>query len=295
MKNINLILVLLLFAGFRSLKAQTTLQVLTKTIEKTAIWKTGYSLEINGEKAEVEVSPSKNSEISVHAELTAKHPNKDTARLDLENWKFVVSTVGKKIYIRAYIGLKKGQSAPTSNLKAKIVVQVPAACPVSLANKLGKVRLENLTGAVAMTGEFCSFELVNLGGDVWLDTQYGSIEGSGFTGKISLKTNRADVTLSDLRADCSVQSEYGKITVETQSNSGNLAIKGSKSEVYVRIPTDSGHNVHLKSEYGELNAPQNFEKSTTKNEVQQANFSNGVGRPFVSVETTFGKISVEKK
>jgi hypothetical protein len=292
MKNIKIILFLTLLVG--TLKAQTTLQVLTKTIEKTALWKTGYSLEINGEKAEVEVSPSKNSEISVHAELTAKHPSMDTARLDLENWKFVVSTVGKKIYIRAYIGLKKGQNTPTSNLKAKIVVQVPAACPVSLANKLGKVRLENLIGAVAMTGEFCSFQLINLGGDVWLDSQYGSIEGSGLRGKISLKTNRADVTLSDLRSDCSVQSEYGKITVETTANSGNLAIKGSKSEVFVRIPTDSGHNVHLKSEYGTLNAPQNFEKSTGKNEVQQANLSNGVGRPFVSVETTFGVILVQK-
>jgi hypothetical protein len=291
MKNIPLFIVFIGLAG--SALGQTTLQVLTKTIEKTVKWKPGYTLEINGEKAEVEVSPGNNSEIVVHAELTTKHPDMNTARMELENWKFVVSTVGKKIYVRAYIGLKNGQSTPVSNFKAKIVVRVPTECPVSLNNKLGKVRLENLRGPMALTGEFCNFELSNLGGDVWLDTKYGTVDGKGFSGKLAIQTNRADVTLSDLRADCSVQSAYGKISVEALSGTGNLAVQGDKSEVRLLLPNDSQHNVHLKSSYGALAAPQNFQNFSPASNILQANSKSIDGRPFVSIETTFGKITVE--
>lgn len=292
MKNFPLLLLLLAFASQAS--AQTTLQVVTKTIEKTARWKPGYALEINGEKAEVEVSPgTSDAQITVRAELTAKHPSLDTAQLDVETWKFVLSTVGKKIYVRAYIGLKNGQSVPTSNLKAKIIVQAPATCPVSLANKLGRVRLENLRGPIALTGEFCHFQLANLGGDVWLDSRYGSVEGKGLSGKIALKTTRADVTLSDLRSDCSVQSQYGTITLEARPSTGNLAVQGEKSEVRLRLPDDAGHNVHLRSAYGDIAAPSQFTSFAPAENVRQANLQSGDGRPFVSIETTFGKITVE--
>ena len=291
MKNILLYLVFIGLAG--PAIGQTTLQVLTKTIDKTVKWKSGYSLEVIGEKTEVEVSPGASNEIQVHAELSTKHPDLNTARADLDNWKFVVSTVGKKVYVRAYIGLKTGQTTPESNFRAKIVVQVPAECPVSMDNKLGKVRLENLRGPIALNGEFCNFMLTNLGGDVWLNSKYGTVEGSGFSGKIALKTNRADVTLSDLRADCSVQCEYGAISVEARSTTGNLAVKGEKSEIRLLLASDARHNVNLKSEYGSLSAPQKFNAFNPATNVQQANLQSGEGRPFVSIETTFGKIIVE--
>ena len=289
----NLFLFLLLTTLAVPAMSQTTLQVLTKTIEKTVKWKPGYALEINGEKAEVEVSPGNSGEIVVHAELSTKHPDMNTARTDLENWKFVVSTVGKKIYVRAYIGLKNGQETPSSNYKAKIVLLVPTECPVTLNNKLGKVRLENLKGSMALSGEFCNFELSNLGGDVWLDSKYGTVDGKGFTGKVALKTNRADVTLSDLQSDCSVQCAYGKISVEALSSTGNLAVTGEKSEVRLLLPSDARHNVHLKSAYGELAAPRNFENFRPGDNILQANLKSLEGRPFVSIETTFGKITVE--
>ena len=293
MKNFSLLLLALALAGHVGAQT-TTLQVVTKTIEKTARWKPGYALEINGEKAEVEVAPGSNdAQITVRAELTAKHPSLDTAQLDVEAWKFVLSTVGKKIYVRAYIGLKNGQSLPSSNLKAKIIVQAPATCPVSLANKLGKVRLENLRGPVALTGEFCHFQLSNLGGDVWLDSRYGSVEGRGLAGKISLKTTRADVTLSDLRSDCAVQSQYGTITLEANPGTGNLAVQGEKSEVRLRLPDNAGHNVHLRSAYGDIAAPSQFVSFAPAENVRQANLQSGDGRPFVSIETTFGNITVE--
>jgi Putative adhesin len=273
--------------------SQTTLQVTTKTIEKTIAWKPGYSLEINGEKAEVAVSPGAGNNIVVHVELSTKHPDAATARKELEQWKFVASTVGKKIYLRAYIGITPGKPVPTSNFKARIQVQIPTTCPVTLVNKLGKARLENLNGPMALTGEFCQFELTNLGGEVWLESNYGSVEGRGFKGKLSMKTNRADVTLSDLRDDCSVKSAYGTITVEALSSTGNIAVLGDKSEVHLKIPTDANHNVYLKSGYGDLQAPDRFGLSNPDSHTRQANWQTGTGAPFISIETTFGKIKVE--
>lgn len=285
---------LLLLAG--GMAAQSTLQVVTKTVQKTMAWKAGYTVEINCEKAEVEVEATAagNNNVTVKAEMTARHPQLDSAKYDLEAWKFVVTTVGKKIYIRAYIGLAAGRSLPNSNLKARLTVRVPVQCPVTLANKFGKARLEHLTGAVRLTGEFCAFTLVDLQGGVSVESQYGNIDGRQLAGKVDLQTKRSAISLAGIRGDCNVRSEYAAVAVEAGSQTGNLHIQSNKGDVTVETGSPPRHNFTLQATYGDLKVPANphFETGASGN-TKQASLQQGTGRPQVSVETTFGKITVQ--
>ena len=276
--------------------AQNTLQVVTKTVQKTIAWKSGYTVEIICEKAEVNVEPVSDggSSVTVTADLTARHPLLDSAKYDLAAWKFVTSTVGKKIYVRAYIGLPAGRPLPNSNLKARITVRVPLRCPVSLTNKFGKARLEHLAGAVRLSGEFCAFTLVDLQGGVRVESQYGNVDGRQLAGSIELRTKRSAVVLSGLRGDCDVRSEYGTVAVEAGSLTGNLHIQSNKGDVTVETGSPPLHNFTLLATYGELKVPANphFE-ITAAGHTKQASLQQGAGRPQVSVETTFGKITVQ--
>ncbi|MCY7328372.1 MAG: DUF4097 domain-containing protein [Saprospiraceae bacterium] len=294
MKNILFLFALLFAAG--GMAAQSTLQVVTKTVQKSIAWKSGYTVEINCEKAEIDVEAvsAGNNTVTVKADLTARHPQLDSAKYDLAAWKFVTSTVGKKIYIRAYIGLPSGRSLPNSNLKAKITVRVPMECPVTLSNKFGKARLEHLNGAVRLTGEFCAFTLVDLQGGVQVESQYGNVDGRQLSGQVELRTKRSAVALSGLSGNCNVHSEYGTVSVEAGSQTGNLYIQSNKGDVTVETGSLPRHNINLFATYGEVKVPAkpHFETGTSGS-TKQASLQQGTGRPQISVETTFGKITVQ--
>ncbi|MCK6693825.1 MAG: DUF4097 domain-containing protein [Thermoanaerobaculia bacterium] len=290
MMKIKLLLpVMFLLVG--SAGAQTTLQVVTQNVQKTVAWKPGYEVEINGEKAEVLVEPAEGNTVSVRAELSAKHPALDTAKADVNAWKFVVSTVGKKIYIRAYIGLPPGKPLPTSNLKAKITVSLPRQCPVNLRNKFGQARLDGLQGPVALSGEFCNFNLTNLGGKVQVDSRYGDVTGRNLGGAVQVDAKRADVSLANLRNDCSVRSEYGAVRVDAGQDAGNLTVKATKSDVSVQVPDRPRHNIHLNAQYGQVEVAKNLPFKAES--ASAAHWQQGQGRPEINVSTSFGKIVVE--
>lgn len=289
MKFNALLLVTLLVAV--EAHAQTTLQVVTQTVQKTVQWKPGYEVEINGEKAEVLVEPASGNTITVRAELSAKHPVLDSASADVKAWKFVVSTVGKKIYIRAYIGLPASKPLPGSNLKAKIIVTLPPKCPVNLRNKFGQARLNDLQGPVALTGEFCNFTLTNLSGKIQVDSRYGDVTGQNLGGPVQVDARRADVSLSNLRQECRVHSEYGAVRVDTGKDSGSLTVDATKSDVTVNVPAQPRHNFTLSARYGQVQVPKNLPFKTET--ATTAGWQQGQGRPEINVTTTFGKITVE--
>jgi len=287
------LLLFILLCAVGNLAAQTTLQVATRNIRKTIAWKPGYELVINGEKAEVQVAPADTTAVIVTAELSAKHPSLDTASNDLDAWQFVVSTVGKKIYIRAYIGLPNGKKFPVSNMKVKITVLVPKNCPVNLSNKFGKARLEQLEGPIALTGEFCSFQLVGLRGNVNINSQYGNIDGRQLGGKIDIQSKRTDIQLDGIRADCTIHSEYGQMVLNAPDMAGNLLVVGNRSDVTLEVPVAATHNISLHAAYSAVDAPSEFDTSASTVDNPRAILHRTADAPTITVETTFGKIIVK--
>lgn len=292
MRHILPILLLCIASG--GLAAQTTLQVITRNIRKTVPWKPGYEVVINGEKAEVELTPTDTNAVIITAELSARHPNADTAAMDLESWQFVVNTLGKKIYIRSYIGLQDAKKTPVSNMKAKIWVSIPKNCGVDLSNKFGKAHLEHLNGPIALNGEFCHFKLTDLSGTLDVESRYGSIEGTDLRGKTDLRSKRADIRLEAVQADCTISAEYGKIQIFTSSTSGNITLTGNKSEVQIQADSDSTHNFILSSEYGDLTVPGTFDTSGSSGNIKKAVVQHPLVKKIIQVATSFGNITWAK-
>lgn len=293
MKKIWLIVLLLAGWGSGIAYTQTTLQVVSKNIEKAVSWKPGMELIVNGEKADVVVMPTDSAHISVSAELSAKHPSLDTAQSDVGAWQFLVSIVGKKIYIRSYVGVVAGKRPPVSNMKARILIAAPRICPVNLSNKFGKAQLERLDGPVVLSGSFCRFELLALTGELHIDSQFGAIEGRDLKGKIGIKGKRADVSLQKTTGDCVIEAEYGTVRFASDQETGNVRIAAQMADVTVNTSDATTHNFRLKAKYGQVQAPEQFDKSGSTDKETNATFSTKTKRPTIDVETSFGKIKVE--
>ncbi len=290
--KILLFALLLLTAGEAA--AQTTLQVVTQTVQKNLRWKPGMEVEIICEKADVEVEAANQTQVSVSAELSARHPRLDSAQADVRAWKLVTSSIGRKIYIRAYVGLLSGQQLPASNLKARIRILVPQGCPITLNNKFGKARLEKISAALQLTGEFCAFTLRDMQGSVTVHSNYGNVDGSHLAGPVDVQSKRSDISLSGLLSDCKVRSEYGSVSVEAGAKTGNLSVSATKCDVTIETAALIPHNFQLRATYGEVRTPANlhFDTGGSGGNTQKATLQQGASRPKVNVETNFGKITV---
>lgn len=294
MKKTWLLALLLTGAGFGRALAQVTLQVVSKNIEKTVPWKPGMELIVNGEKADVTVVPTDSAVISVSAELSAKHPDLDTAQTDVETWQFVVSTVGKKIYLRTYVGVQAGKRAPVSNMRAHILIRSPRQCPVNLSNKFGRAKLEHLDAPVVLSGYFCRFELYALHGELRIESEHGPVDGRGLKGPVDIKGKRADVTLRNTSGDCHIQAEYGSVNLRTDQQTGSVRITGQMTNITLNDPEANTHNYHLKTRYGNMDVPEKFDKTGSADKEIRASFQSKPDSPTIEVETSFGHIKVEK-
>jgi putative NIF3 family GTP cyclohydrolase 1 type 2 len=277
------------------LTAQTTLKVATKNIRKTLNWKSGQEVMINCEKAEIEVAPASGNTVQVQAELSARHPNADSARADLNAWQLVVDQVGKKLVIRAYIGVASGKALPASNFKALIKVWLPADCPVNIANKFGKARLEKLDGPVAASGEFCQFQLVQLKGRVEVDSRYGQIDAREVYGPLQIQSKRADIQLSKITHSCTLNTEYGSVAIQSDAQTGNIAIKSSKTDITLRSPANDQHNLDIKNTYGSLTVADHLSLQTAQPDknTRTATRWKQQNQRQITIEARFGQVTIK--
>lgn len=294
MKKELLIVLLLAGCGMGRLLAQVTLQVVSKNMEKTVPWKPGMELIVNGEKADVTVVPTDSAVISMSAELSAKHPSLDIAQADVNTWQLVVNTIGKKIYIRAYIGVQAGKRAPVSNMQAQIKIRAPKQCPVNLSNRFGKARLEHLDGPVVLSGYFCRFDLLALNGELQVDSEHGSVEGKELNGMVAIKGKRADVTLQNTAGNCDIQTEYGSVHLFADPQTGNVRIAAQKTDITLSGLDTNSHHYRLKTRHGSLDVPDQFDKSGSAGQESTAIYLAKPDSPSIEVEASFGHIKVEK-
>lgn len=294
MKKTLLLTLLLTGVGSGRAYAQVTLQVVSKNIEKTVLWKPGMELIVNGEKADITVVPTDSAVVSVSAELSAKHPDLDTAQADVETWQFVISTVGKKIYLRTYVGVQAGKRAPVSNMRAHILIRSPRLCPVNLSNKFGRAKLEHLDSPVALSGYFCRFDLYALSGELRIESEHGPVNGRDLKGSLDIKGKRADVTLRNTAGDCSILAEYGSVNLRTDQQTGSVRITGQMTNITLNDPEANTHHYRLKTRYGNMDVPDKFDKSGSTDKELQATYQTKANSPTIDVDTSFGHIKVEK-
>ncbi len=282
---------------------QTTVQVVTKSVDKTLPYKAGFSLNIDAEKADITLKANPNvKEINVKMELISKNPNLQNAKQDLDALKYIVETQGKTVYLRNYIGIEKGSAKPTSDLKTRYTIEVPSEMVVSVKNNFGKLNVSGLRNKVMLITEFCKTTLTDIKGEMSINTRLGDIDGRGLEGKISVQSNRSDVFLSMAKGECAITAQYGKINIETDKTFTQLSIKADKAEVHFLPPAATAINYDLEAEYGKVILPQKItpkyiEKSDKKEKVNFSYYDVGSDKKRttlgVFIQTSFSSIEIK--
>ena len=269
--------------------AQGTLQVVTKSIDKT--FDRTSSIKIEAEKADIELNVWSGDKIKVSIDLTAKHPNRKDAQNDLEMMKYVAEKFGNVLVLRNYIQIENEKIKPVSNLKAKFVISVPEQMMVSIQNSFGKINLNGKFKQLQLKTDFCNTELKNVSGIIKLDSHYGEVNAHDLSGKVVLKSDRTEINLTKISEDFTITGNFLKLSINSVSNLQRLKIEAQKSEISLEGILIKNHHFHLVSEYGKLKVPPNFISSHLKNK-ETATFNENIAS-LISISNSFGTISIE--
>ncbi len=222
---------LLYFSVFGSGSAAQTLQVVTKTVEKTFAADSYPKVRVWGERSDIEIMPWGRNEIKATIELTAKHPDRNTAEKDLETLHYTADKSGKTVSLHNFVVLIKNGAKPQSNLKARFIVFVPANCAVEIQNSFGKTTVKGLQTVMQLQTEFCTIELSDLRGNITARTQFGALKADNLSGMLSVVAERTDLLLQQIKGECRIKAQYGSLDIQTDKAQVKLDVETKNTEL----------------------------------------------------------------
>ncbi len=300
-KNILSFFVVILFSILAGVPAfsQTTVQVVTKSVEKKFDYKTGDEINIEGEKAEVSIESWKKQQIFIKIELVAKHPEKAVAEKDLGKLTYEAKREKNKIYLRNFVSVPEGQIKPQSKLSVKYTILLPETCPVYLKNHFGSASISNLTNSLRVNSKFSKIDLVDIQGLIEVTTRFGDLIGERLDGRMSVNARRSDVMLHDIRGSYDIQAYYGVVKIFSEDEMLDLTVDAEKADVFLYAPNPGMYGYKLTSKQGKINLPKSFDVKEVQNTqvlkqvevrpIEQEYYQN------VTIRVTFGNITVGKK
>jgi hypothetical protein len=293
----RLFLLIGLITGARAANAQVKVQLITKKIEKAFPYRSGYEVNVEGEKAEVIVESWDKNEIRVLLELTAQHPDKAVAEKELETVRYLADKTKNKIYLRNYLSKKEGEPEPQSILSARYTIYVPEECPVYVKNYFGVINVSNLFKSVKINSQFSKITLDNVQGLMEVTTRFGDVSGNNLDGDMILNARRSDVTLKNLKGNYNLTTQYGILNLWATKELASLNINAEKSDVFLHGINPGQFAYQLTAQNGAITLPNNLKYTTLQNtkEIKRIQFK-PVTEYYatITVSVSFGDIFIGK-
>jgi hypothetical protein len=272
--------------------AQSVLQVATKTIEKTVKASSVRTLYISAEKADVEIVTWDKTDISIVMELSARHPDKNTAATDLFKAKYIADRNGKDYFVRNYIVLKEDESKPVSNLRARYTIHLPATCAIDLKNTFGTITLKGLTNNLQLKADFCTTYLADLHGKGQVITSFGELKVNELAGIFSFSSDHTQLFLERLAGSIKINAEYGNVELHPASTLSSLSIRSKKAEITLLTKNWQHFDYAINSAYATIKLPNGFKWKRNTADFKEAFFSKNQ-LANVDINAEFGQVTIK--
>lgn len=275
-----------------------TMQVVTKRIDKTFSYRDGYSLNIEGERAEVRVETWSKPEIRVQVELIAKHSKKEQAEKDLEKMRYVTNKEKNKIYLRNYLDVPEGSPEPQSQMKATYVIMMPEECPIYIKNNYGLIDAKDLMSSLKLNTRFSRIGLENIMGNIDINTSFGDLFADKLDGNIKVASRRSDITLKHMRGRYDIDAQYGILNFFATEGLLDFNLNADKSTVFFHNLQPNAFSYNLSVQNGRVDYPNElkFKLLDMKDTgIKKITFKpNKEYYPNVTISITFGDLYIGK-
>ncbi|MEL6719449.1 MAG: hypothetical protein AAFO82_09735 [Bacteroidota bacterium] len=276
---------------------EEVLQVITKRITKSFPYSEGFEVNLEGENAEVLVESWEKQEIFIQIELVAKHPEKETAKGDLEQMVYLLERVKRKIYARNYISGKE-EVKTEAMMEARYTIKLPEECPIYIKNQFGETDVRNLASQLRIFNEFGKISLNNIRGDINMRTRFGDVSAYQLAGNFDIYSRRSNLDLHNIVGNYNIESHYGSINLWAGEGLIDLNINAQKADVNLFNIDPLTHQQQLVVQQGNIRLPDgwqyNFEEDTPQ--IKKVTFKpDSEYYATFTINISFGDLKIEKK
>ena len=279
-------------------QSSAALQVVTKVIDKSFSYREGYSLNIEGERAEVRVETWSKPEIKVQIELSAKHSKKEQAEKDLEKMRYVTNKEKNKIYLRNYLDVPEGSPETQSQMKAIYIITMPEECDIYIKNSYGLIDAKALRSSVKLNTRFSRIGLDDIMGDIDINTSFGDLFADNLDGNIKVVSRRSDLTFKHMRGRYDIDAQYGILNFFATEQLRDFNLKADKSNVFIHTLQPGAFSYNLSVQNGRVDYPNDlkFKLLDMKDTgIKKITFKpNKEYYPNVTISITFGDLFIGK-
>ena len=284
------LLCLLILSYIGGVDAQNTVQVFTKTINRTLNYQPGEALEIMAEKADVELTGWNMDHIAVEVKLISKHAKGEIAEKELDYLKFVIDKQENTHSLRNYFMAEDNFRKVKGRLSIHYEVRVPKDCPVIVNNLYGKVSVNGLSKSLNTKTRFVELNIENCEGAINVESLFGKAIIDEGSGKLICDLKKADMDILGFQGEVEIESNYGEINIEGDKLV-SLTAHGSRTRISLLTSNLQLYNYDLNTSFSEIKLPDIIadngppEKNSFKKTFNQKN-------PLITIHTTYSPIEI---
>ena len=273
------------------------ISTVTKELSETFKYKTNTNIEINGERSEINITGSDIGQIEIKATIISKNTSKSLAKKDIESMKVLLEKLGKTIYARNYISIKKDSDKPSSNIKVVFDIKVPVDCAITVNNAFGDIQITNVNGFIKLNTRYSKINLAYLEGQGEIESLLGDVTMHSSHGSYDFKMSRCDLLMENTSGSFNVNSKYGLVNAAIKPELEKLKVVGVSVDVNLIIDDVSGSYYNLVSKDGKIQIDEAFNidyKLLKNNNTQSLEINKEIDCSRLSIDTQFGSITLNK-
>ncbi len=274
-----------------------SLVTISNDVSEVFKYKKSTNIEINGERADINVVGADVEEIEIKATITSKNSSKPEAEKDIKTMKVLIEKLGKTIYARNYISIKKDSDKPNSNLKVVFDIKVPFDCAITINNAFGDIQMRNLNGNIKLNTRYSKINLAYFEGQGQIESLLGDVTMHSSYGIYDFKMSRCDLSLDNSAGSFSVNSKYGVVNAAIKPELEKLKVVGVSVDVNLVIEDVTGSYYNLVTKDGkiEIDDALNLDYNMSdEDNVQKLELNKDIDCSTLNIDTQFGSITLNK-
>ncbi len=273
---------------------QKTLKVVTREIEREYRYQNEFLLEINAEKADIEIKVVDGHSVRLHLKQTAKDADVHIAEHDLKALHFVDKKERNRLYLHNYAQLQAGSTGLFSIINNKYIIEIPRNCHLRITNELGTVVIDGVKNTMRFNLNYCGLTLNNTEGQLFVDSRIGDVtlndchvDGEFITQNVNLKLQRVGGSYD-------LQCKYGSLSclMNEQLTLINASLEQCETTLINRTGIDFSYAIDVNK--GKINAldqtlKEKIKENAIKSSLQNKN-NDDVGT--VIIKSEYGDVNL---
>lgn len=241
------ILFMIAFTQFSSAQNQRVLKVVTRQIEKEYRYQNEFLLEINAEKADIEIIVTDGHSVKLLLEQTAKNEDVRIAENDLKAIHFVERKERNRLYLHNYAQLHANSTGLFSIINNKYTIEIPHNCHLKITNELGNIVIDGVSTTMRFNLNYCSLTLNNAGGKLYVDSRIGDVKLNDCHLDGEFVTQNVNMKLQRVGGSYDFQSQFGTLScmMSEQVTLINASFKHCETTLINRTSIDYSYAIDV--------------------------------------------------